>query len=35
VVTWRDIKRELRRRILAGEPTGISTVKTLEDIPAI
>ncbi len=33
--TWRDIKRELRRRIQVGEPTGVSTVKALEDIPAI
>jgi len=33
--TWRDIRKELRPRIQAREPTGISTVKTLEDIPAI
>src|SRR6185437_6768147 len=25
--TWRDIKRELYRRITAGEPTRVSTVK--------
>jgi hypothetical protein len=28
-------QEEIRRRILAGEPTGVSTVKKLEEIPAI
>ncbi|HWD38808.1 MAG TPA: hypothetical protein VG944_08165, partial [Fimbriimonas sp.] len=31
----RAIKAELRRRILAGQPTGISAVRTIEYIPAI
>ena len=29
---WRDVKRELRRQIVAGEPQTFSTILTLEDL---